>query len=267
MRVPRLEGAIPLPSTHVVRRMCPCRFIANGHNPIVCDQLRYQTVTYRCDDRPGRVNLAIGSAAKAVNRDHRRVRTPGMPRPRTTRALAAVVAAGALLLLGAGPASAHDEVVATTPAAQASVPAPPAAFELELTSPPQVLGTEVRVTGPDGDVVSEGEPEVLGTTVRQPLAGGLPAGTYAVDWRVTSGDGHPVTGSSAFTVDRGAAPPSSAAAVPGEAAGSRTSQPAVDETSASTPADTSSSTALLGGGALVVLAAAGLVVWRLRRQA
>lgn len=71
------------------------------------------------------------------------MRTQGMPAPRTSRALRALVAAAALLLLGAGPALAHDEVVATTPAADASLPSPPSTVELQASSPPQVLGTEV----------------------------------------------------------------------------------------------------------------------------
>jgi copper resistance protein C len=201
------------------------------------------------------------------------MRTQGMPAPRTSRALFALVAAAALLVLGAGPALAHDEVVATTPAADASLPSPPSTVELEMGSPPQVLGTEVRVTGPDGAVVSVGDPEVLGTTVRQPLADGLAAGAYAVDYRVTSGDGHPITGSTAFSVAKGAAPstaPSSATQAPAPASEAPPADPssevATDEASAARPAG-SSSTPLLVAGGLVALAVVGLVAWRLRRSA
>jgi copper resistance protein C len=202
------------------------------------------------------------------------MRTQGMPAPRTSRALLALVAAAALLALGAGPALAHDGLVSSSPAAEASVPSPPPAVELEMGSPPQVLGTEVQVTGPDGAVVSEGEPEVLGSTVRQPLAAELPAGTYAVDWRVTSGDGHPVTGSFAFTVAEGSAPstaPSSASTqAPAPAAEVPPADPPsdvdTDEASAARPAG-SSSTGLLVAGGLVALAVVGLVAWRLRRSA
>jgi copper resistance protein C len=202
------------------------------------------------------------------------MRTQGMPAPRTSRALLALVAAAALLVLGAGPALAHDGLVSSSPAAEASVPTPPPAVELEMGSPPQVLGTEVRVTGPDGAVVSEGEPEVLGSTVRQPLAAALPAGAYAVDWRVTSGDGHPVTGSFGFTVAEGAAPstaPSSASTqAPAPASEVPPADPSsevdTDEASAARPAG-SSSTGLLVAGGLVALAVVALVAWRLRRSA
>jgi methionine-rich copper-binding protein CopC len=202
------------------------------------------------------------------------MRTQGMPAPRTSRALLALVAAAALLVLGAGPALAHDEVVATTPAADASLPSPPSTVELQVGSPPQVLGTEVRVTGPDGAVVSVGDPEVLGTTVRQPLADGLPAGAYTVDYRVTSGDGHPVTGSFGFTTAEGATPstaPSSASTqAPAPASEVPPADPSsgvdTDEASSARPAG-SSSTGLLVAGGVVALAVVGLVAWRLRRSA
>ena len=171
------------------------------------------------------------------------------------------------LLTGAGAALAHDGVVATSPAAGARLPAAPSAVELQLSSPPQSLGTEVRVTGQDGSVVSEGAAEVLGSTVREALAAGLAGGAYAVEWRVTSGDGDPISGSFDFTVAEAAAAPSpvtsDAAAPP---AGPSTGVD-MGEASAAAPAGSSSSTALVVGGALVVLLLAGLVARRLRRQA
>jgi copper resistance protein C len=200
------------------------------------------------------------------------MRTPGMPAERISRALAAVVAAGVLLVVGASPALAHDRVIATTPAAEASLPSPPATVEVQLSAPPQVLGTEVRVTGPDGALASEGAPEVVDDTVRQPLADGLAAGAYTVEWRITSGDGHVITGSSGFSVAEGAAPSSSApsSSAPATTAAAPPAEPSgevdTDEASASAPAG-SSSAPLLVGGALLVLAVAGLVLWRLRRRA
>lgn len=196
----------------------------------------------------------------------------GLPAGRVLRVLVTAVAVLAFLLTGAGAALAHDEVVATTPAAQASVATPPAAVELQLSSPPQALGTEVRVTAPDGSLVSVGAPEVRGTTVRQPLSDGLPAGGYTVEWRVTSGDGHPITGSSAFNVTAAASPstpatPSAAQAAPDTAPDDAGAGTTVGEASATQPAPSSSSTGLLVAVAVLVLALAGLVLWRLRRRA
>lgn len=86
-----------------------------------------------------------------------------------------------------------------------TLPSRAATVELQVSSPPQALGTEVRVTGPDGSVVSTGACEVLGDTVRHPLADGLAAGAYSVERRVTSADGHPITGSPGTWLVGGAA--------------------------------------------------------------
>ena len=44
-----------------------------------------------------------------------------------------------------------------------------------------------------------GPVEVHDAVVTQPVAAGAPAGEYTVRWRVTSADGHPITGSFRFT--------------------------------------------------------------------
>lgn len=153
----------------------------------------------------------------ARNRHGPGARMPPMRRPGSVvaplparvlgRLLATVLASGLLLLgPGAGAASAHDALAGSAPAADAAVPAPPAVVTLEFAEPPQALGNEVRVLGPGGTPVSVGDPDVNGTTVTQPLAVGLPAGIYAVEWRVAAADGHPVSGTFAFTASGGAQP-------------------------------------------------------------
>jgi hypothetical protein len=44
-------------------------------------------------------------------------------------------------------------------------------------------------------------------TVSQDLQPGAPAGSYTVAWRVTSADGHPVSGAFSFTAEPGATQP------------------------------------------------------------
>jgi methionine-rich copper-binding protein CopC len=130
--------------------------------------------------------------------------------------LAIAAAAAAALVLGpVGSASAHDVLVGTTPAEDGAIDTAPASVSLEFSEAPQSLGTAVVVTGPDGAAASEGAPEISGSTVVQQLSDGLPAGTYTVDWRATSADGHPLTGSFAFDVTRDAP---AAAPAGGEAA-------------------------------------------------
>lgn len=137
----------------------------------------------------------------------RRRWTAGLPALLTVFVLAVLV-----LAAGAGPARAHDGLVRTTPGSGAAVTSSPTVVELEFTGEPLPLGTQVVVTGPDGQSVSDGAAEISGRSVVQPLAGGVPAGAYSVEWRSTSSDGHALTGSFAFTVATAPAPAPSATA-------------------------------------------------------
>jgi hypothetical protein len=68
------------------------------------------------------------------------------------------------------------------------------------------IGVTVRVTGPDGSVTA-GPPTVKAKLVTQRLQPNLTPGAYRVTWRVASGDGHPISGASSFTVAAAAATP------------------------------------------------------------
>lgn len=166
-------------------------------------------------------------------------------------ALALTVAACAILLgLGVPAASAHDALAGSTPADGATVPAAPAEVSLDFTGEVQELGAQVAVTGPDGAAASEGAVEVDGATVTQPLADDLTAGTYSVAWRVTSADGHPISGTTTFTVAGDTAPGP------------------VQEAAAARPTGSSSSGPWIGvGAAVVLLAALAFAARQLRRRA
>ncbi|MGQ7295347.1 copper resistance CopC family protein [Quadrisphaera sp. KR29] len=152
-----------------------------------------------------------------------------MPLPFPARGLAALGAAAALaaVALAAAPAAlAHDALVSSVPGDGTTVTNAPEAVSLGFSSAPLELGAQVVVTGPDGAVLTQGPPEVVGTDVVQGLAPDRPAGTYTVDWRVTSSDGHPIEGTVAFTAEgavgaspaastASASPPSSSAPAPG----------------------------------------------------
>lgn len=180
-------------------------------------------------------------------------------RPAARRRAAALLLGGLLApavlpVVGAGPAAAHDRLESTDPADGAGVAVAPDAVVLTMSSPPLALGTRVQVTGPAG-VVSTGEARVVDDTVTQAVTGERPAGTYEVQWRVTSSDGHPVSGSFTFTAASAAAEgptasPTTTAGGPAPSASTSTA-PAAD------PVDPASSG---GGGALVAVAAAVVVV-------
>lgn len=127
----------------------------------------------------------------------------------------AVLAAALVLALAtAQPASAHNRFVSSDPADGATVPQTPSTVVLTFDEPAIALGTQVEVTGPDGPV-QQGAAQLVDDTVRQPLAGGAPAGRYTVRWRVTAEDGHPITRSSTFTSSTpGTGPPAPSAAEP-----------------------------------------------------
>jgi methionine-rich copper-binding protein CopC len=95
------------------------------------------------------------------------------------------------------PAAAHNRLVGSDPADGSTVARTPGAVVLTLDEPAVALGTQVVVTGPDGPA-STGAAELLDATVRQPLVPGAPAGSYTVAWRITSADGHPITGQLGF---------------------------------------------------------------------
>ncbi|HET8599275.1 MAG TPA: copper resistance CopC family protein [Segeticoccus sp.] len=170
------------------------------------------------------------------------------------RARSALLALAVLAVLGgmtalqtatAPPASAHDVLIRTVPAGGASIGQLPGEVQLIFEEPPLKLGTQVIVSGPNGPA-QQGKPVIDGSTVRQQLAPGAPAGKYTVDYRVTSDDGHVVSGSFSFTAQKGAAgadaKPSGATATP-LAPGASTSASAPAGRSAASPQPSSSAPA------------------------
>ena len=98
----------------------------------------------------------------------------------------------------AGAAAAHAARIATDPAENASLTeAPPrvsATFNEAMQ--PAVRGDDG--VGPDGNLWSTGEPEVNGAVISVGVRPLGPAGTYTVNYRATSADGHVVSGSWSF---------------------------------------------------------------------
>ena len=115
--------------------------------------------------------------------------------------LAAVVAASAALaLLPAISASAHNYLVGTTPAKDAVVTTQPGTVSLETNEALLDVegGSVIRVQGPDGRYYGDGCAVVDGPVATTQAQLGAP-GVYTVTWRVVSTDGHPISGTWAFT--------------------------------------------------------------------
>jgi len=181
-------------------------------------------------------------------------------RPSSTRStgwrLTRVMAVGGLLVAaGLGPvatASAHSQLEATDPLDGSQVAALPDQVTLRFNQNVLGLGTVLQVTGPAGNVAA-GRPKVIDNQVVQPVQAGSPAGAYTVQWRVTSADGHPISGRFGFTAaagNGGTAP---------DAASAGTAKAADDD-----PAESGQAVLwlLVAGGAAVV--AAGVALARRR---
>lgn len=117
----------------------------------------------------------------------------------TRKTLSLVGAAGALLLV-ATQADAHARVVASTPAATATV-ASPRALTVTFSErvAPAFSGLDVvNATGAKFAVTTTVSED--GKTVSGRMARPLAAGAYSLNWRAASSDGHRMTGAIAFTV-------------------------------------------------------------------
>jgi methionine-rich copper-binding protein CopC len=116
--------------------------------------------------------------------------------------LAAVLAAGSILVMGpaAGSALAHTEPVAFSPKKGATLSTAPQ--RVTITFGAEILGGSIVVrTG--GRVVSKGpsgkDPKNV-RRLRVSLKRGLGSGRYLVRWTVKAADGHSETGSYTFRV-------------------------------------------------------------------
>lgn len=115
-------------------------------------------------------------------------------------------------------ASAHTALTASDPAADSTLAAGPARVTATFNEELQPTFASMTVVGPDGNLWSSGDAEVRGATVGVAVRPLGPAGKYTVNYRVTSADGHVVSGSWSFTVTvPGTGQPGPAVQAPGPA--------------------------------------------------
>jgi methionine-rich copper-binding protein CopC len=190
-------------------------------------------------------------------------------RRRTRSAAASLLLATAVGWLVVAPASAHDALGGTTPAAGSTVTVAPVEVTLTFAEPPTGQGLGVAVTGPDGSSVATGAPTVQVNEVTQRLVPLTRSGTYTVAYRVVSADGHPVSGTFRFVLalptGSSAGPTATGDPTPGASATPNPSSVAAEVAPTDGSADGVSPWAVAG---VVVLAAAvvlGVVAVRRRR--
>lgn len=109
--------------------------------------------------------------------------------------LAGLLAVAALL---APAASAHAVRLSTDPADNAVLSAGPARVSATFNERLETTFAAMTVVGPDGNIWSSGDATVQGAVVEVGLRPLGPVGTYTVNYRVTSADGHVVSGSWSF---------------------------------------------------------------------
>lgn len=138
---------------------------------------------------------------------------------RIGRALARTTGAAALLtalvLTGTTSASAHDQLLSSTPGDGEHLDALPETIRLEFSGDLLQVGAVVVLadTG-TGQTWRTDDPTLDGPVVTTPVPDGLGDGAYEVRWRVVSSDGHAISGAVPFTVGDVTAPTASASGAP-----------------------------------------------------
>ena len=107
------------------------------------------------------------------------------------------------LLLSCGPVLAHARLVETYPADGDALAEPPEQVQLLLSEPVEAEFDPIEVYDQEGDRVDEEDARVSPGDRRLLVAdlGELSEGSYTVQWRITSADGHPVDGAFEFAMD------------------------------------------------------------------
>lgn len=166
------------------------------------------------------------------------------------RIAAGLTLAAIATLMIATPASAHDQLMSSTPVADEQLAAAPESVSMTFSGDLLVLdesltGAVVLVVDASGKDWVSGEVTVAGRTVTAPLEADMPTAGYQVRWQVVSEDGHPIAGAIPFTI--------------GDAEPMTTESSATDETGASSEASSEQTdqNASTGGILRVLLIGAG----------
>ncbi|WP_051637279.1 copper resistance CopC family protein [Rhodococcus sp. UNC363MFTsu5.1] len=177
-------------------------------------------------------------------------------------AIALLLALGAVVLT-APVASAHSELLSSSPARDGVLAEPPTEVVLTFSTAVQSTGAAVVVTTADGTRLDDGPVRRDGARMIQRVKAG--SGAVDVRWRAVSEDGHQLTGTFGYAVGA----PAGAAGVeatPTPPAGQQAVAPAPDvQSSAAEPSPLYRR--LLGPAALVIAALAlAVAAWRSGRH-
>ncbi|WP_233486829.1 copper resistance CopC family protein [Zhihengliuella sp. ISTPL4] len=187
------------------------------------------------------------------------------------RFAAGAVLAAVAILATAAPATAHDQLLESSPAEGERLDAPPGSVTMTFSGELLVLdestaGAVVLVVDADGEDWATGDVEVRGRNVTAALTPDMPEGGYQVRWQVVSEDGHPIAGVIPFAIGD-AAPLESTGSAEATASAVPDAPTASDQNADGTGGPTRILLVGGAGAALAVVVFAVLLVLRRRRAA
>lgn len=175
---------------------------------------------------------------------------------------------GAILLTALGifapvtSASAHTDLVSTSPTADSDVLAAQDTISLTFSEPPLVDGAAIVVMNSSGDILDSPAPALDGASLSIPWPADLSTGKVTVQWRATAQDGHVESGEFVFNytaaAEGGIAPSPAASAMPSESAEPMMTAMATPEVVAM-PLAIDDATAEEGNNLVVVIAIVSLI--------
>jgi methionine-rich copper-binding protein CopC len=138
------------------------------------------------------------------------------------RIIGAILLAGLGILAPISPASAHTDLVGTSPADGSDVLAAQDTISLTFSEPPLVDGAAIVVVDSSGATLESPAPALEGASLSIPWPAELVTGNITVQWRATAQDGHVESGEFVFNytaaAEGGMAPSPAASALPAESA-------------------------------------------------
>ena len=175
-------------------------------------------------------------------------------------------------------ASAHTELLKSNPADGSTLSSVPAVITLTFNEPVLDQGASIVAKAADGTAIRLDAVTVADAEVSAPWPSTANVGRYTISWRAVADDGHPVTGSFAFTI-AGASPTPTPTSTPTAAPTSTptatpTSTPTATPTPTPAPTPTEAPAVATGTnrvpaliGAVVVFALVGtLIAFLIRRR-
>ena len=137
---------------------------------------------------------------------------------KTQRIIGAILLAGLGLFAPISSASAHTELLSTSPAADSDVNASQETISLTFAEPPLVDGAAIVVMNSSGDILDSPAPALDGASLYIPWPADLTPGKVTVQWRATADDGHVLSDEFVFNytaaAEGGMAPSTAASTLP-----------------------------------------------------